>query len=212
MPPTCVGRRQDHRGDDRLLDLLDAAGVGQLRRAVDLLHHAVGRRHAVENARRGRDQVHVELALEPLLDDLHVEQAEEAAAEAEAERRRRLRLEDGTTRRSAAASRARRAARGYSLPSTGYSPAKTIGFISLKPGNGSGVGRAASVIVSPICASLTVLMPAKMKPTSPTPSSSTGIGLGENDADLLDLVLLPLRHEPDLHAGADRRRRSRGSG
>ena len=69
-------------------------GIGQLRRAVDLVHHAVGRRHAVEHARRGRDQVHVELALEPLLDDLHVQQAEEAAAEAEAERRRRLRLEE----------------------------------------------------------------------------------------------------------------------
>ena len=30
---------------------------------------------------------------------------------------------------------------GYSLPSTGYSPANTIGLLSLKPGNGSGVGR-----------------------------------------------------------------------
>ena len=58
------------------------------------LHHAVGRRHAVQHARRGRDQVHVELALEPLLDDLHVQQAEEAAAEAEAERGRGLRLEE----------------------------------------------------------------------------------------------------------------------
>ena len=34
-------------------------------------------------------------------------------------------------------------------------------------------------MVSPICASLTVLMPAKTKPTSPTPSSSTACGLGE---------------------------------
>src|SRR5207248_7632883 len=36
--------------------------------------------------------VHVELALEALLHDLHVKQAEEAAAEPEAERRRRLRF------------------------------------------------------------------------------------------------------------------------
>ena len=36
----------------------------------------------------------VELALEPLLDDLHVQQAEEPAAEAEAERGRRFRLEE----------------------------------------------------------------------------------------------------------------------
>jgi len=49
----------------------------------------------------------------------------------------------------------------------------------LKPGNASAVGRALSVIVSPICASLTVLMFAMTKPTSPTPSASTTSGLGE---------------------------------
>ena len=46
---------------------------------------------------------------------------------------------------------------GYSWPSTGYRPAKTIGLSSLKPGNGSAVGRAASVMVSPIFASLDLL-------------------------------------------------------
>jgi hypothetical protein len=50
----------------------------------------------------------------------------------------------------------------------------------LKPGNGSVVGRFVSVIVSPIFASDTVLMFATTKPTSPTPSSSTGIAFGEN--------------------------------
>ena len=48
--------------------------------------------HAVGDVRRGHEQVEVELALEPLAHDLHVQQAEEAAAEAEAERLRRLRL------------------------------------------------------------------------------------------------------------------------
>ena len=47
---------------------------------------------AVRDVRRGHEQVEVELALEPLAHDLHVQQAEEAAAEAEAERLRRLRL------------------------------------------------------------------------------------------------------------------------
>ena len=84
--------RQDHRRDHRLLDLLDPAGVRQLGRTVDLLQHAVGRRDAVQHARRRRHEVHVELALEPFLDDLHVKQAEEAAAEPEAERRRRFGL------------------------------------------------------------------------------------------------------------------------
>ena len=47
---------------------------------------------AVGDVRRGHEQVEVELALEPLAHDLHVQQAEEAAAEAEAERLRRLGL------------------------------------------------------------------------------------------------------------------------
>ena len=104
---------------------------------VDLLHRAVGGRDAVENARRGRDQVDVELALEPLLDDLHVEQAEEAAAEAEPERGRRFRLE--VERRVVQPQLLERVAQlaGTRCLRPGYSPAKTIDFISLKPGNGS---------------------------------------------------------------------------
>ena len=46
----------------------------------------------VLDRRRRRDEVEGELALEPLLDDLHVEQAEEAAAEPEAEGDGALRL------------------------------------------------------------------------------------------------------------------------
>ena len=84
--------RQDRRLDDRLFDLRDAAGVGHLRGRVDLDHLAVGRRHAVAHAGRGRDQVEIEFALESLLHDLHVQQAEKAAAEAEAERDRGLGL------------------------------------------------------------------------------------------------------------------------
>ena len=90
--PDELRRREDHRRDDRLLELRDPARIRQLGRAVDLLHLPVGRRHAIQHARRRRHQVHVVLALEPLLHDLHVQQAEEAAAEAEAERRRRFRL------------------------------------------------------------------------------------------------------------------------
>ena len=48
--------------------------------------------HVVLDRRRRGDQVEAELALEPLLDDLHVEQAEEPAAEPEPERHRALRL------------------------------------------------------------------------------------------------------------------------
>ena len=55
---------------------------------------AVGLGDLVAHAGRGGDQVEIELALEPLLNDLHVEQAEKAATEAEAERDGAFRLEE----------------------------------------------------------------------------------------------------------------------
>jgi hypothetical protein len=48
----------------------------------------------VAHAGRGGDEVELVLALQPLLDDLHVQQAEKAAAEAEAQGDRALRLEE----------------------------------------------------------------------------------------------------------------------
>ena len=53
---------------------------------------AVGQRDAVDDRGRGGDEIEIELALQPLLDDLQMQQAEEAAAEAEAERGRGLGL------------------------------------------------------------------------------------------------------------------------
>ena len=89
--PTRVLRDDDRRLHVRLLDLLDLArhlgtGCAPRPRSPALVSDAVG------DVRRGDEQVEVELALEPLADDLHVQQAEEAAAEAEAERLRVLRL------------------------------------------------------------------------------------------------------------------------
>ena len=83
--------RHDHRRRDvRLLDALELARhVGGV---VHLDHLAVAALDAVGDVRCRHDQIEVELALEPLADDLHVQQAEEAAAEAEPERSRRLRL------------------------------------------------------------------------------------------------------------------------
>ncbi len=84
---------QDLRRDDRLFDLLDLARVGPARGIVDLEDRAVGQRDLVAHARRGGDEVEVVLALQALLNDLQVQQAEEAAAEAEAQRDRGLGLE-----------------------------------------------------------------------------------------------------------------------
>ncbi|SII84905.1 Uncharacterised protein [Mycobacteroides abscessus subsp. abscessus] len=88
-----VARGEDRRLDHRLADLADLAGR-ELRgvRHDDL--GAVLEGDVVDDARGGRDEVEVELALKALADDLEVEEAKEPAAEAEAERRRVLRFVD----------------------------------------------------------------------------------------------------------------------
>ena len=50
-------------------------------------------RHSVDNRRRGRNQVEIEFALQPVADHLHVKQPEKPAPEAKAERGGSLRLE-----------------------------------------------------------------------------------------------------------------------
>ena len=69
-------------------------GIGPARRVVDLDDGAVGEVDLVADAGRGGDEVEVELALQALLNDFHVQQAEEAAAEAEAEGDGAFRLEE----------------------------------------------------------------------------------------------------------------------
>ena len=76
---------KDGGGDDGLFDLVDERGIGPARRVVDLDDLAVGERDEVAHAGRGDDEIEIVLALQALLNDLHVQQAEEAAAEAEAE-------------------------------------------------------------------------------------------------------------------------------
>ncbi len=72
--------------DPRLLDLRDPLRLRHVGGIVQLLHGAVGEIDAIDHRRRRGDQVDVEFALEPLADDLEMQQAEKAAAEAEAER------------------------------------------------------------------------------------------------------------------------------
>ena len=80
-----LARRDDGGLEHGLVDVVDAAGVGQLGRVVDVDLGAVGQEGPVGDAGRGGDEREVELALEALAHDLHVKQAEEAAAEPEAE-------------------------------------------------------------------------------------------------------------------------------
>src|SRR5271165_1379953 len=85
---------QDHRRDDRLFHRVDLTGIGPARRVLYLDNGTIGQRDLVAHAGRGGDEVKLVLPLQPLLDDLHVQQPEEAAAKAEAKRSGALRLEE----------------------------------------------------------------------------------------------------------------------
>src|SRR5262249_22063803 len=82
-------RNVDRAGDDRLLEALDVALFGQLARVVDLDDLSPLGDAAVAHGRGGRDQREIVFTLEPLLHDLHVQEAENTAAEPEAEAPRR---------------------------------------------------------------------------------------------------------------------------
>ena len=89
-----LARRDDRRADPRLLDRLDLDRPGAAGPGCRLtIASPVGVVDLVLDRRRGGDEVEVELALEALLDDLHVEEAEEPAAEPETERDRALGLD-----------------------------------------------------------------------------------------------------------------------
>ena len=85
-------------GDDghlhiRLLRVLDGAGIRVVVGVVHLDHGAVGLVDVVDDAGQRGHKVQIELPFQPLLDDLHVEHAQEAAAEAEAQCHGGFRLE-----------------------------------------------------------------------------------------------------------------------
>lgn len=70
--------------DPRFLYGVDLDNVGHVDGVVELDLAAVGHVDFVDHGRRGGDEVEVEFALQPLLYDLHMQQAEEAATETEA--------------------------------------------------------------------------------------------------------------------------------
>ena len=74
--------------DDRLADFLNHLSLGEKSRVIDYKLGAIGERDLINDRRVGRDHIHVELATQTFLDDLHVQQPEETAAETEAERSR----------------------------------------------------------------------------------------------------------------------------
>ena len=193
-----LGRRQHHRRDDRLFDLRDVL-FGQLRRAVDLEHLPVGRRHPVEHARRGRHEIHVELALEPLLHDLHVEQAEEAAAESKPERSRRFGLEE--KRRVVEPQLLERLAQLGVLMALDRIQARKHHRLQLFEA-GKRLRRR-PVGLGDRVADLRVAHGLDVRDDEADfagPEIVDRHRLRRKHADLIDLVVLPLRHQPDLRA------------
>ena len=90
-----VGRgRDDLRFDHGLLHMVDRARIWHVERIVYLLHGSVLKEHMVDDGGICENQIHIVFAREALLDDIHVEQAEEAAAEARAEGDGAFRLGD----------------------------------------------------------------------------------------------------------------------
>ena len=159
--------------------------------------------HLVDDRRRGRDQVLVELALEPLLDDLHVQQAEEAAAEAEAERLADLGLV--AQRRVVELELLERVAQLVVLARLGRVEAGEDLRLDLLEARAAPRWRRpalfgsffSSVIVSPTLAACSSLMPAMTKPTSPAESLSRAPSFGREDAELLGAVDGVARHQAD---------------
>ena len=92
--PDVAGRSYDAEVEPRLLNLVDALCRRQLGGVLYVFHRAVGQDYPVGHTRRRSEQVKVVLALQPLLNDVHVQQAKEAASKPGPECKRVFRLED----------------------------------------------------------------------------------------------------------------------
>ncbi len=87
------GGQDEVDAHDRLAKLVDVPRVGHFLRPVDFQLLALLGRDLVGHVGCGLHQVDVGFLLQPLLDDLHVQQPEETAAESESQRVAGLRLE-----------------------------------------------------------------------------------------------------------------------
>ena len=82
--------RQYGRADPRFLDRLDLGWIRQISRIVEFEGLAIPQHDPIDDRRRRRDEIEIEFALQPLLNDFKMQKTQKAAAEAKAERRRTL--------------------------------------------------------------------------------------------------------------------------
>ncbi len=94
--PTPVGRELHDRTDavrwqdelhlgNRLAKLLNVSGIRNLLRVVDVNDLAVTLQDLISYVRCGLDQIDIRFLLQSLLDDFHMQHAEEAAAKTESQ-------------------------------------------------------------------------------------------------------------------------------
>ena len=81
-------RHEDGRENDRLADLPHLVRLGQIGRVLYFHDLAVELLDLVDHGGRRRDQRQIVLALEPLLDDLHVQQPQETRSACRSRARR----------------------------------------------------------------------------------------------------------------------------
>jgi|GEM_PF-2626242 len=71
--------------DRRFLDLRERAGIGHVDGIIDFQHGAAVFDHAIDDAGIGRNDIHIVLAANALLDDFHVQKPEKTATKAKSE-------------------------------------------------------------------------------------------------------------------------------
>ena len=91
--PNIVRRGHDTGLHHGLLHIVDLRGVREAGRVVDDDRLAAHHLHPVNDGGAGGDEIQIELPLQPFRDDLHMQQAQEAAAEAVPEGRAGLLFE-----------------------------------------------------------------------------------------------------------------------
>ena len=167
---------------------------------VTVMLGAVVHRDVVDDVGLGRDEVEVELALEPLADDLEVQQAEEAAAEAEAERHRGLGLVDerGVVELELVEGLAQVGVVGAVERDTGPRRPSAWGRCSRRAPSARRLGRVGDGVADPGLAH--VLHAGDEVADLADAQALAGHRLGGDDADLEQLVGGPRRHHHDALA------------
>ena len=89
-----LGRADDLGVQERLLDMIDARDIGKVLRTANVQHLAIGLKDVIVHTGARGDELKSKLSLEPLLDNLHMQQTQEANTETKAKRHGSLRLPD----------------------------------------------------------------------------------------------------------------------